>query len=178
MGVLWVDGKGIANNVAYWKPRWEWIGEGGASAVMYYLMERNLEGFDPQGIPPMIEVTRGSVEGWIAELVRDPEGTLVLPSGEDIEDRLFNARELCYLYEGKSQLLNEISNTQVKVFSQELARQRVRKCSEYKLNVKGVKGCPYKWTPTRWYVFGSQEEPASGWSDLIRKRKVNKSFYG
>lgn len=186
VGVLWVEGEGIANDPAYWNPRWEWLDKDGPGAVMNWFLQRDLAGFDPQGVPPltkakleMIEATRSSYEGWVNDLIRHPENALITPLGIELKDRVFTARELLWLSEGNPDLaFTELKKREIDRMSRQLTKARVPVCNEgFKIKIAPRKGSPFKMNPTRFYSIG-MDEPETGWADYIRNRQINKMLYG
>lgn len=188
VGVLWVEGEGIANNRSYWDPRWAWLEGEGPAAFMQWALDRDLSGFDPQGVPPltkakrqMIEFTRNSMEGWVRDLMNEPSSVLVSPLGVDITDYVFSAKELYWLYEGNADLpFSELNKRKIDQMSRELQRAHMPMAYDgAKVNVKPIKGSPFRMNSTRMYVLpGHETEPPEGWPTVIRRRGINKLLYG
>lgn len=187
VAVLWIEGYSIANKPEYWKPRFDWLEGDGPGEVMNWLMERDISGFDPQGIPPltaakreMIQTTRTSFEGWIQDLIHAPDSVLVTHTGVEVTDRAFTARELLWLCECNPEVgFNELKKRDVDRMARELSKARVRLASDgYKVKVLPKKGSNFKLNPTRIFLVGDIEEPEGGWPEHLRTRQINKMLYG
>lgn len=79
--------RGKVHDEAYWTEYHAWVENGGAEIVFQYLLEVDLEGFNPKGWAPMTEAkadvteaSRSPVEVWVQHLWDDPES--VLPANQ------------------------------------------------------------------------------------------------
>jgi len=132
-------------NEPYWSAYVEWaFGEAGASALFYFLLNRDLTKFNPKAWAPhtrwkedVIDAARSSIERFVAQLKSDPD--LHLPPLAAAR-QLFTAKELASYHYGE-----EAKKGQVDALSNELRNQNF-------VRANGGKSLKTKFGVNRWWV--------------------------
>lgn len=129
----------IANNVEYWQSMFGHVNEEGAAALYAWLLQVDMEGFDPQGEAPYtsakkdaIELGMTAYENFADKILHDPDSVL----GEKFTGELFTTKELYYIFHegGVSWYeLNEREHqSRINTFGKVLLSSGVRKANEGK----------------------------------------------
>lgn len=70
-------------DTGWWDKYWSWVDNGGAEALLSYLLRVDMEGFEPHARAPHTEwkdevtdSTRGAMERWVRDLWEDPDSVL------------------------------------------------------------------------------------------------------
>jgi hypothetical protein len=86
----------------YWLDFVTWCDNGGAEALYHYLLEYDMDGFDPMGWAPrtkwkdqVTDASRSPIERWVHELRDDPETAIPMNMANKA---LFTSKELATLY--------------------------------------------------------------------------------
>lgn len=102
-GDVGVDRRG---DQTYWQNYVRWVDGGGAEALYWYLLEKDISGFDPTAWAPATawkeqvkEASMGPMELWARDLWADPKSVLPLPA---VDRAVWTSKELGALYYGKS----------------------------------------------------------------------------
>jgi hypothetical protein len=161
----------LANDPAYWDPRWAWLASGGgASAIYGYLLRRDLRDFNPHGQAPMttakrdmIEITHTPLDSWVRDLIADPESVLVAGHSE-VDGLIATARELCWLYHEGKYTMREVDRKMVNEMNRALKNARVPVANDGK-KIKPTGGA----SATYFGIRPLPERPPS-WSAIVKDR--------
>ena len=162
----------------YWQKRWDWIDEGGAESVYWWLLQRDLSGFDAKGAAPdtvarrdMILATHSGDTLWIEDLRHDPAGVL-----GDFYEPVLSAKELYWIYRDGAVSFDEIEPNTIKSFTKKLSRARL---ARWDVNASGKVKDP-RGNNTRWFLLDAK----MGAIDLdgspakyIKSRKISGLLY-
>ena len=151
--VLEITNQSIANDLAYWEPRWDWLREGGASSVFGFLLARKIsECFNPHGEAPwtqakmdMIESTHEPMDTWVRDHVL--RGEEIYVKGTLVDANLMSAKELAFCYFEGNTPLHEVDRRQSMQMVKALNNARAKVANQGK-KVK------YQGVPTKYYWVG------------------------
>ena len=151
--VIEITNKSIANDAAYWEPRWDWIREGGAASIMGYMLARDVSDFNPFGEAPwsqaktdMVESTHDPIDLWVSEHII--HGEMISVRGSVVDGTLMSAKELAWCFYDGQVPLSDITRKQSMVMVRALNNARVTVANAgKKINYRG--------SPTKYYLIGS-----------------------
>ena len=158
--VLEITNQSIANDLSYWEPRWDWLREGGASAIFGYLLSRRIsDSFNPHGEAPwsqakadMIESTHNPIDTWVRDHVI--KGEEIYVKGTLVDAPLATAKELMFCYLEGNVPLQEVDRRQSMAMVKALNSARAQVANQGK-KIK------YDGVPMKYYWVGKRIETSS-----------------
>ena len=169
----------LEKDATYWQPKWDWTrDEEGCEAIYWWLLQRDLAGFDPKGEPPfthakedMIRTTNSDAMLWLEEL---RHGRVDLMGYED--DAVFSARELYWIFKEGSVGFDEIDVKDMRAFSGKVTQARLQ---HWRPTASGKVKDP-RGNQTRWYEVGAGVGASLGDKSppqFLKDRTISKVLY-